>query len=49
VAIPPKVLAGVIAIHDIISNDNFTGPDTVSLASAQAFNISGGCTWQQES
>jgi len=27
---------------------NITGPDTVSLAGAKAFNISGGCTWRQE-
>ena len=33
---------------NIIDNNNFTGPDTVSLAGAKAFNISGGCTWQQE-
>jgi hypothetical protein len=33
---------------DIIDNNNFTGPDTVSLAGAAAFQISGGCTWQQE-
>ena len=33
---------------NILDNDNFTGPDTVSLAGAAAFNISGGCTWQQE-
>ena len=32
---------------NIIDNNNFTGPDTVSLAGAKAFNISGGCTWQQ--
>ena len=41
-------LSGTDTIHDIISNDNFTGPDTVSLAGAKAFNISGGCTWHQE-
>ena len=33
---------------NIIDNNNFTGPDTVSLAGAKAFNISGGCTWRQE-
>lgn len=33
---------------NIIDNNNFTGPDTVSLAGAVAFNISGGCTWRQE-
>jgi len=33
---------------NIIDNNNFTGPDTVSLAGAKAFNISGGCIWQQE-
>lgn len=33
---------------NIIDNNNFTGPDTVSLAGAKAFDISGGCTWQQE-
>ncbi len=38
-------LSGTDTIHDIISNNNFTGPDTVSLAGAKAFNISGGCTW----
>ena len=34
---------------NIIDNNNFTGPDTVSLAGAVAFDISGGCTWRQES
>ena len=34
--------------NNIIDNNNFTGPDTVSLAGANAFNISGGCTWQHE-
>ncbi len=33
---------------NIIDNNNFTGPDTVSLTGAKAFNISGGCTWRQE-
>jgi hypothetical protein len=33
--------------NNIIDNNNFTGPDTVSLSGAEAFNISGGCTWQQ--
>lgn len=33
---------------NIIDNNNFTGPDTVSLAGAKAFDISGGCTWQHE-
>jgi hypothetical protein len=33
---------------NIIDNNNFTGPDTMSLAGAKAFDISGGCTWQQE-
>ena len=31
---------------DIIDNNNFTGPDTVSLSGAKAFQIGGGCTWQ---
>ena len=30
---------------NIIDNNNFTGPDTVSLAGAKAFDINGGCTW----
>ena len=34
---------------NIIDNNNFTGPDTVNLAGAKAFEITGGCTWQQES
>lgn len=33
---------------NIIDNNNFTGPDTVSLAGAKAFDVSGGCTWQHE-
>ena len=33
---------------NIIDNNNFTGPDTVSLAGAKAFDINGGCTWRQE-
>ena len=32
---------------NIMDNNNFTGPDTVSLAGAKAFDISGGCTWNQ--
>jgi hypothetical protein len=31
---------------NIIDNNNFTGPDTVSLAGAVAFQITGGCVWQ---
>jgi hypothetical protein len=34
---------------NIIDNNNFTGPDTVSLTGAKAFEINGGCTWQQMS
>jgi hypothetical protein len=33
---------------NIIDNNNFTGPDTVSLAGAKAFQIIGGCTWRHE-
>lgn len=33
---------------NIIDNNNFTGPDTVSLDGAKAFNITGGCTWRHE-
>jgi hypothetical protein len=33
---------------NIIDNNNFTGPDTVNLSGAKAFDISGGCTWTQE-
>lgn len=32
---------------NIIDNNNFTGPDTVDLSGAKAFDITGGCTWQQ--
>ena len=42
-------LSGTDTIHDIISNDNFTGPNTVDLSGAKAFeHISGGCTWEHE-
>ena len=41
-------LSGTDTVNDIISNNNFTGPDTVNLDGAKAFNISGGCTWQVE-
>jgi hypothetical protein len=34
---------------NIIDNNNFAGPDTVSLAGAVAFQITGGCVWRQES
>lgn len=34
--------------NDIISNNNFTGPDTVNLSGVKAFDISGGCTWAVE-
>ncbi|HEX5295408.1 MAG TPA: hypothetical protein VFW50_00240 [Streptosporangiaceae bacterium] len=33
---------------NIMDNNNFTGPDTVSLVGAKAFDISGGCTWRHE-
>ena len=33
--------------NDIQDNNNFTGPDTVDLTGAKAFDISGGCTWQR--
>ena len=32
-------------VDDIINNNNFSGPDTVSLTGVKAFDISGGCTW----
>jgi hypothetical protein len=32
---------------NIIDNNNFTGPDTVDLSGAKAFDITGGCAWQQ--
>jgi hypothetical protein len=41
-------LSGLDTVRNIISNDNFTGPDTVSLSGVKAFNISGGCTWRHE-
>jgi hypothetical protein len=41
-------LSGLDPINDIISNDNFTGPDTVDLDGVKAFDITGGCIWQQE-
>ena len=41
-------LSGLDPDNDIISNDNFTGPDTVDLDGVKAFDITGGCTWQQE-
>jgi hypothetical protein len=41
-------LSGTDTIHDIITNNNFTGPNTVDLAGAKAFDISGGCTWTHE-
>lgn len=34
-------------VDDIISNNNFKGPDTVNLAGAKAFEINGGCTWRK--
>lgn len=30
---------------NIMDNNNFTGPETVDVSSAYAFQISGGCTW----
>ena len=41
-------LSGTDPNNDIISNDNFTGPNTVDLSGAKAFDINGGCTWQHE-
>jgi hypothetical protein len=37
-----------LSTSDIIDNNNFTGPDTVSLTGAKAFDISGGCTWTHQ-
>ena len=33
---------------NILDNNNFGGPDTVSLAGAKAFEINGGCTWMHQ-
>lgn len=33
--------------NNIMDNNNFTGPDTVDLSGAKAFDVTGGCTWQQ--
>jgi DNA-binding CsgD family transcriptional regulator len=41
-------LSGDDTTNDIISNINFSGPDTVSLDGVKAFDINGDCTWQQE-
>lgn len=42
-------LSGSNSVSDIISNNNFDGPDTVNLAGAYGFQISGPCTWSLES
>jgi hypothetical protein len=34
--------------QDILDNNNFNGPETVSLSGAYAFQISGPCTWARE-
>jgi hypothetical protein len=33
--------------NDIADNNNFNGPETVSLGGVAAFQISGGCTWHK--
>lgn len=33
---------------NILDNNNFTGPETVDVSGAYAFQISGGCTWTKE-
>ena len=33
--------------EDISDNNNFNGPETVSLGGVAAFQISGGCTWHK--
>jgi hypothetical protein len=33
--------------EDIADNNNFNGPETVSLGGVTAFQISGGCTWHK--
>jgi hypothetical protein len=33
--------------EDIADNNNFNGPETVSLGGVAAFQISGGCTWHK--
>jgi hypothetical protein len=38
-------LLGSTDTSNIIDNNNITGPATVSLGGAYAFEISGGCTW----
>jgi hypothetical protein len=38
-------LLGSTDTSNIIDNNNITGPATVSLGGAYAFDISGGCTW----
>jgi hypothetical protein len=35
-------------MSNITDNNNFSGPDTVDLSGAKAFDISGGCTWTHE-
>lgn len=34
--------------QDIAQNDNFTGPEIVTLYSGKYFEISGGCTWSRK-
>jgi len=45
--VDPATLASTDT-SNIIDNNNFTGPDTVSLAGAKASDISGDCTWPHE-
>ena len=33
------------SIYSIISNNNFDGPETISLSGVYAFQINGSCTW----
>jgi hypothetical protein len=33
---------------NILDNNNFNGPETVSLSGVYAFQITGGCTWHRE-
>lgn len=41
----PGVSANSTNTSDIADNNNFDGPETVNLAGAAAFQISGSCTW----
>ena len=43
----PTSITDTTGVNNIITNNNFSGPNTVNLSGTYALEISVGCTWSR--